>query len=934
MSRQMAPAPQMTGNDEEQVVTVQPPAKPARPQTIEMSNGTSLDTYTQWRIGRGRRRSSGHESARPESTANFSKPESRHSPQASLQDSPRSLRVQTQPTTSRPVAPPQRSDEHSRTLAQLNGSGSSAPARAIDARKLLLLMNTTKGRCHGKVAVQKDPSSPWMHALCVIDTRMGGLKWTPISASSRGDAILIHNLRGCRVQALLKGREGKAEILLRGVNAEQIRLRPETHAQFEAWFAAFLCWQSAQGNENPEGQGGVRRLAALPFPAGPLRKANDKPSGRPARSKDATSAIIKVGKLLYLDPDITDRDHVTPIVRINSGVSSSPSRDDVLPPWRKVSCIIRESGEMLLYTTRSLSELATIRLSQLTRSAVQRLHTSLFAMDYCIALYPQYSDTTDVCSRVRPIFLSFETRVLFESWFVLLRAFTLPEIYGSRELSDTVKAASPTTPFEDLNMTSLDFLPGLRSPEETKPGLFRVERTLHVQVGEARLRNPDSEAEHTHASERSRSHGRNGTGQQLYYVRIFLDGQSKAKTTAKADKMKPFWYESFELIDIGPASSSVAFQVKTKSPETISPTEQYSNYSQHLQRRRAQQAYLTDDRDPTLGEVIIDFNEFEPHKEVDKYWPLLDRDGQSVGDLSLKIRVGEEIILMDADYHSLDVLLGNFTNSLTFQIAEKIPAELTRLSEVLLNIYQASNKAEEWLCSLAEEEIDGIRKEAPPGRLRIDSGDSRDSRETMVREENKSALAEANLLFRGNTLLSKALDLHMKRLGKEYLEETIGAKVRAIAEADLDCEVDPVRLGGGSLQQNWDRLNAAVRAIWKSIAESASRCPTELRLVFRHVRACAEDRYGDRMRSVSYTSVSGFLFLRFFCPAVLNPRLFGLLKGMFKHSVRSQNQLYQSPLQITQLHALNAPSLSSRSPYKASPTNLNLSVPKNPGWVL
>jgi hypothetical protein len=34
----------------------------------------------------------------------------------------------------------------------------------------------------------------------------------------------------------------------------------------------------------------------------------------------------------------------------------------------------------------------------------------------------------------------------------------------------------------------------------------------------------------------------------------------------------------------------------------------------------------------------------------------------------------------------------------------------------------------------------------------------------------------------------------------------------------------------------------------------------------------------DNYTSVRYTSVSGFLFLRLICPAVLNPKLFGLVR--------------------------------------------------------
>jgi hypothetical protein len=221
-----------------------------------------------------------------------------------------------------------------------------------------------------------------------------------------------------------------------------------------------------------------------------------------------------------------------------------------------------------------------------------------------------------------------------------------------------------------------------------------------------------------------------------------------------------------------------------------------------------------------------------------------------------------------------------------------VPNELRRLSEYLLNIFQVSGQAMKWITSLVEEEIDGTLKETPASRLRfskrLGSTDSNESgnfgsnsdRELFVRDMGNNAKLEANLLFRGNTLLTKALDFHMKRLGKEYLEETLSEKLREINDRDYECEVDPNKIEGRQeLERNWRRLINLTEEIWRAIYSSVSRCPQELRLIFRHISACAEDRYGDFLRTVKYSSVSGFLFLRFFVPAVLNPKLFGLLKG-------------------------------------------------------
>jgi len=278
---------------------------------------------------------------------------------------------------------------------------------------------------------------------------------------------------------------------------------------------------------------------------------------------------------------------------------------------------------------------------------------------------------------------------------------------------------------------------------------------------------------------------------------------------------------------------------------------------------------------------------------VEKWWPVVNMYGQRVGEVLIRARAEEGVILMAHDYQPLGDLLHRFSNGLTLQVAQLIPSDLKRLSDCLLNIYQVSGKVSDWLMSLVEEEIDGIHKETPLSRLRYSrrmgsndssespaAGGSHSDRELIVRDLNKNATLEANLLFRGNTLLTKSVDTHMRRIGKEYLEECLAAKIKEINDKNLDCEVDPNRLASPQdMDRNWRRINHYTEEVWKSIVATKQRCPIELRIIFRHIRACAEDRYGDFLRTVTYSSVSGFLFLRFFCPAVLNPKLFGLIKG-------------------------------------------------------
>ena len=289
----------------------------------------------------------------------------------------------------------------------------------------------------------------------------------------------------------------------------------------------------------------------------------------------------------------------------------------------------------------------------------------------------------------------------------------------------------------------------------------------------------------------------------------------------------------------------------------------------------------------TYGRVDIRLDSLERATDTERWWPIVNEQEEIVGEMLMKTRIDELVVLMGRDYALISEILHSFSSGLTNQITQMAHIELKRLSEILLNIFQVSGHASAWLMSLVEEEIDTIHKETPMSkfryRRRIASQDTLESsveREMWVRDMGKNATIEANLLFRGNTLLTKALDSHMRRLGKEYLEETLSEKMRDIAESDPDCEVDPHRVtDADDLQRNWRNLTALTENVWQAISASALRCPPELRIIMRRIRDCAEDRYGGFLRTVAYSSVSGFLFLRFFCPAVLNPKLFGLLKG-------------------------------------------------------
>ncbi|QDS70713.1 hypothetical protein FKW77_002674 [Venturia effusa] len=777
-----------------------------------------------------------------------------------------------------------------------------------DTRKMLALMKSARGRMEGPLAFRRSGTTPWAISYCSINDEAGSLVYEPNSPDLHF-RTLIPDLRGCNIKPQWDAESHMPYLDIGPQNSKlKIHLRPHSQDEFDSWFAALLCWQPIRPK-------GIHNRMAKPVSTAPSERRLTDSRRHSEISLTRDSPIIKVGKMIFWDTNVSYSYAGTP-----KGGKPQPSRMQSFGSrrWRRVSCTLRENGELKLYSEQDVVTMVScVQLSQLCRSAVQRLDPSVLDNDFCLAIYPQYSSigsTTTASSSsqplLRPIFLSLESRVLYEVWLVLLRAFTIPQLYGPKQILSDGSSSS------DRSMSS-----GQSPPVAD---VFRMERSLSIRVIESRLALPISpelqdKSRSDKDEKRRKDDGKEKEKEKdresgAYYAEVLLDGETRSKTMIKTLKESLFWREEFEFVDL-PAVLSVASIVLKKRP----PSTPQNERSMQKEQRRIHDAINSGDGgggqtgltfDTQIGKVDIYLDDLEAGKAVEKWWPLVNTHGQSVGEILVSITTEESVILMARDYQPLSELLHRFSNGLTLQIAQMVSSELKRLSECLLNIFQVSSCAGEWIMSLIEEEIDGTFRETPASRTRLsrragsnDSGEGTQfgpplDRELLVRDLGKTATVEANLLFRGNTLLTKSLDLHMKRLGKEYLDETLGDKLKEIADKDPVCEVDPNRVDNlNDLDRNWRKLINWTSECWKCIYNSAAKCPPELRIIFRHIRSCAEERYGNFLKTVSYSSVSGFLFLRFFCPAILNPKLFGLLKDHPKANARRTLTLIAKSLQ-------------------------------------
>eukprot|EP00834_Sanchytrium_tribonematis_P006692 NODE_517_length_6557_cov_0.431558.p1 type:complete len:655 gc:universal NODE_517_length_6557_cov_0.431558:5628-3664(-) len=141
-------------------------------------------------------------------------------------------------------------------------------------------------------------------------------------------------------------------------------------------------------------------------------------------------------------------------------------------------------------------------------------------------------------------------------------------------------------------------------------------------------------------------------------------------------------------------------------------------------------------------------------------------------------------------------------------------------------------------------------------------------------EINKSE--SLGTLFRNNSMCSKTVECYFKYQGMQYLKDCLKEPINDFLKSELDGELDPTRLELPAEQspKNLTNLMSFCDKLITSIFSKVADFPKPLQTILFDCSNHVLSRFSDP--NALYPAVAGFVFLRFFAPAILGPNLFEL----------------------------------------------------------
>ncbi|ODV59330.1 GTPase-activating protein BUD2, partial [Ascoidea rubescens DSM 1968] len=384
------------------------------------------------------------------------------------------------------------------------------------------------------------------------------------------------------------------------------------------------------------------------------------------------------------------------------------------------------------------------------------------------------------------------------------------------------------------------------------------------------------------------------------YTAIHFWNCTWARSSVVKSSKSPFWREEF---DVDAPLSWESFEILIKACLKSDDSDDSKNFK--LKKTflnfnpKEQSQYNFNDL--LIGKVKITKTIIKDSNNNGEIWiPIYNYYGNKVkvGQICIRISLNELFILSPTNYLKLESLLLQlpFKKLINFFKSNKLVDGMENLEEnssMLLDIFQSLNIEDKWFSSLIEEELNDLQS------IFNKASSNQHSKSTENDVLMKTASANCfNTLFRGNSILTKSIEKYNFRIGQEYLEKTIGKIVLKVSNQGLNCEIDPNRIyeknalmRDAILKSNFNNLLKYMEETWKTIYSSSADLPHPIKYEMKIFRDKFEESCGNLEKELAYQLIlnctTGFIFLRFFCPALLNPKLFLLAKD---HQVGSNKR--------------------------------------------
>ncbi|KAJ3427252.1 ras gtpase-activating protein [Anaeramoeba flamelloides] len=152
----------------------------------------------------------------------------------------------------------------------------------------------------------------------------------------------------------------------------------------------------------------------------------------------------------------------------------------------------------------------------------------------------------------------------------------------------------------------------------------------------------------------------------------------------------------------------------------------------------------------------------------------------------------------------------------------------------------------------------------------------------------------AGTLFRSNDVNSKVISKYLKLIGENYLIKTLGTVFTEMLDKNITCEINPkIVKNEEEREQNLKNLKHYFCLITEAIFDSVPDIPPELRMLCSYYKRITNLKFPNQVLS----TVGGFVFLRFLCPAMVTPVEHGLYKGTINKNQRRSLMILSSAVQ-------------------------------------